>query len=201
MHLMLLLHSPCLSYDFPLLKLGVFSSQVFQESPRAKIWKRKHSPIYEMEKHCNIEISAQISRVSSRKNGESQFRIELEMISLAVHRNLLRIIGYCATPNERLLVYPYMSNGSVAARLRGEPTLDWTTRKKIAVGATRGLLYLHDHCDPKIIHRNVKAANVLLDEHYEAVVGDFGLAKLLDHGESHVTTTVMLFEFMLLLWS
>ncbi|XP_057802792.1 probable LRR receptor-like serine/threonine-protein kinase At2g23950 isoform X1 [Salvia miltiorrhiza] len=129
--------------------------------------------------------------------GESQFRIELEMISLAVHRNLLRIIGYCATPNERFLVYPYMSNGSVAARLRGEPTLDWTTRKKIAVGAARGLLYLHEHCDTKIIYRNVKAANVLLDEHYEAVVGDFGLAKLLDHGESHVTTTVMLFEFML----
>ncbi|XP_057793538.1 brassinosteroid LRR receptor kinase BRL1-like isoform X3 [Salvia miltiorrhiza] len=86
---------------------------------------------------------------------------------------------------------------SVFTNDMGEPTLDWTTRKKIAVGAARGLLYLHEHCDPKIIHRNVKAANVLLDEHYEAVVGDFGLAKLLDHGESHVTTAVMLFEFML----
>ncbi|KAH6819249.1 Leucine-rich repeat protein kinase family protein [Perilla frutescens var. frutescens] len=122
--------------------------------------------------------------------GESQFRTELEMISLAVHRNLLRIVGYCATPSERLLVYPYMSNGSVASRLRGKPALDWNTRKKIAVGAARGLLYLHEQCDPKIIHRDVKAANVLLDEHYEAVVGDFGLAKLLDHAESHVTTAV-----------
>ncbi|KAH1039061.1 hypothetical protein J1N35_040804 [Gossypium stocksii] len=122
--------------------------------------------------------------------GESQFRTELEMISLAVHRNLLRLIGYCATSNERLLVYPYMSNGSVASRLRGKPALDWNTRKRIAIGAARGLLYLHEQCDPKIIHRDVKAANVLLDDYCEAVVGDFGLAKLLDHADSHVTTAV-----------
>ncbi|XP_022730001.1 probable LRR receptor-like serine/threonine-protein kinase At4g30520 [Durio zibethinus] len=122
--------------------------------------------------------------------GESQFRTELEMISLAVHRNLLRLIGYCATSIERLLVYPYMSNGSVASRLRGKPALDWNTRKRIAIGAARGLLYLHEQCDPKIIHRDVKAANILLDDYCEAIVGDFGLAKLLDHADSHVTTAV-----------
>ncbi|GMI92865.1 CLAVATA3 INSENSITIVE RECEPTOR KINASE 2, CLE-RESISTANT RECEPTOR KINASE [Hibiscus trionum] len=122
--------------------------------------------------------------------GESQFRTELEMISLAVHRNLLRLIGYCATSNERLLVYPYMSNGSVASRLRGKPALDWNTRKRIAIGAARALLYLHEQCDPKIIHRDVKAANILLDDYCEAIVGDFGLAKLLDHADSHVTTAV-----------
>ncbi|KAG4143990.1 hypothetical protein ERO13_D05G008200v2 [Gossypium hirsutum] len=122
--------------------------------------------------------------------GELQFRTELEMISLAVHRNLLRLIGYCATSNERLLVYPYMSNGSVASRLRGKPALDWNTRKRIAIGAARALLYLHEQCDPKIIHRDVKAANILLDDYCEAVVGDFGLAKLLDHTDSHVTTAV-----------
>ncbi|KAL0404322.1 UNVERIFIED_CONTAM: putative LRR receptor-like serine/threonine-protein kinase [Sesamum radiatum] len=83
-----------------------------------------------------------------------------------------------------------MSNGSVASRLRGKPALDWNTRKRIAIGAARGLLYLHEQCDPKIIHRDVKAANILLDDYYEAVVGDFGLAKLLDHAESHVTTAV-----------
>ncbi|KAE8735454.1 Protein NSP-INTERACTING KINASE 3 [Hibiscus syriacus] len=122
--------------------------------------------------------------------GDSQFRTELEMINLAVHRNLLRLIGYCATSNERLLVYPYMSNGSVASRLRGKPALDWNTRKRIAIGAARGLLYLHEQCDPKIIHRDVKAANILLDDYCEAIVGDFGLAKLLDHADSHVTTAV-----------
>ena len=153
--------------------------------------------------------------------GEIQFQTEVEMISLAVHRNLLRLFGFCMTPTERLLVYPYMSNGSVASRLKGKhvyrqiririnvmllnapallirlqliltekPVLDWGTRKRIALGAGRGLLYLHEQCDPKIIHRDVKAANILLDDYCEAVVGDFGLAKLLDHQDSHVTTAV-----------
>ncbi|KAI4368967.1 hypothetical protein MLD38_017464 [Melastoma candidum] len=122
--------------------------------------------------------------------GETQFQTELEMISLAVHRNLLRLHGFCTTATERLLVYPYMPNGSVASRLKAKPTLDWSTRKRIALGAARGLLYLHEQCDPKIIHRDVKAANILLDEYCEAVVGDLGLAKLLDHEDSHVTTAV-----------
>ncbi|KAJ9147436.1 hypothetical protein P3X46_029600 [Hevea brasiliensis] len=122
--------------------------------------------------------------------GDIQFQTEVEMISLAVHRNLLRLYGFCITPTERLLVYPYMSNGSVASRLKGKPVLDWGTRKRIALGAARGLLYLHEQCDPKIIHRDVKAANILLDDYCEAVVGDFGLAKLLDHQDSHVTTAV-----------
>ncbi|WOK92641.1 protein NSP-INTERACTING KINASE 1-like [Canna indica] len=122
--------------------------------------------------------------------GEIQFQTEVEMISLAVHRNLLKLWGYCMTATERLLVYPFMSNGSVASRLKAKPTLDWSTRKRIALGAARGLLYLHEQCDPKIIHRDVKAANILLDDYCEAVVGDFGLAKLLDHRDSHVTTAV-----------
>ncbi|KAJ1406465.1 Serine/threonine-protein kinase, active site [Sesbania bispinosa] len=74
--------------------------------------------------------------------------------------------------------------------VKGKPVLDWGTRKNIALGAARGLLYLHEQCDPKIIHRDVKAANILLDDYCEAVVGDFGLAKLLDHQDSHVTTAV-----------
>ncbi|MCD9560874.1 Protein NSP-INTERACTING KINASE 2 [Datura stramonium] len=122
--------------------------------------------------------------------GDKQFQTEVEMISLAVHRNLLRLYGFSMTPTERLLVYPYMSNGSVASRLKAKPPLDWSTRKSIALGAARGLLYLHEQCDPKIIHRDVKAANILLDDDCEAVVGDFGLAKLLDHRDSHVTTAV-----------
>ncbi|KAE8691956.1 putative LRR receptor-like serine/threonine-protein kinase [Hibiscus syriacus] len=126
--------------------------------------------------------------------GEIQFQTEVETISLAVHRNLLRLSGFCTTENERLLVYPYMPNGSVACRLRDNihrrTVLDWTRRKRIALGSARGLVYLHEQCDPKIIHRDVKAANILLDEDFEAVVGDFGLAKLLDHRDSHVTTAV-----------
>ncbi|KAK2642497.1 hypothetical protein Ddye_024260 [Dipteronia dyeriana] len=127
-------------------------------------------------------------------NGEIQFQTEVEMIGLALHRNLLRLYGFCMTPGERLLVYPYMPNGSVADRLRDtcqvKPSLDWNRRMCIARGAARGLLYLHEQCNPKIIHRDVKAANILLDGSFEAVVGDFGLAKLLDRRDSHVTTAV-----------
>lgn len=126
--------------------------------------------------------------------GETAFQREVEMISVAVHRNLLRLIGFCTTPTERLLVYPYMQNLSVAYRLRErkpeEAVLNWPTRKKIALGTARGLEYLHEHCNPKIIHRDVKAANVLLDEDFEAVVGDFGLAKLVDVRKTNVTTQV-----------
>ncbi|KAG5525971.1 hypothetical protein RHGRI_032310 [Rhododendron griersonianum] len=128
------------------------------------------------------------------QGGELQFQTEVEMISMAVHRNLLRLRGFCMTPTERLLVYPYMANGSVASCLRErsetQPPLDWPIRKRIALGSARGLAYLHDHCDPKIIHRDVKAANILLDEEFEAVVGDFGLAKLMDYKDTHVTTAV-----------
>lgn len=74
--------------------------------------------------------------------------------------------------------------------LHGRPVLDWSRRKRIALGTARGLVYLHEQCDPRVIHRDVKAANILLDEDFEAVVGDFGLAKLLDHRDSHVTTAV-----------
>ncbi|XP_019420110.1 PREDICTED: probable LRR receptor-like serine/threonine-protein kinase At5g45780 [Lupinus angustifolius] len=126
--------------------------------------------------------------------GEVQFQTEVEMIGMAVHRNLLRLYGFCMTPDERLLVYPFMPNGSVADRLREtcreKPALDWNRRMHVALGAARGLLYLHEQCSPKIIHRDVKAANILLDESFEAVVGDFGLAKLLDQRDSHVTTAV-----------
>ncbi|GMN43521.1 hypothetical protein TIFTF001_012725 [Ficus carica] len=126
--------------------------------------------------------------------GEVQFQTEVEMIGLALHRNLLRLYGFCMTSDERLLVYPYMANGSVADRLRDtcreRPSLDWSRRLRIALGTARGLLYLHEQCNPKIIHRDVKAANILLDETFEAVVGDFGLAKLLDRRDSHVTTAV-----------
>ncbi|XP_074573176.1 LRR receptor kinase SERK2 [Curcuma longa] len=126
--------------------------------------------------------------------GEAAFLREVEMISVAVHKNLLRLIGFCTTPTERLLVYPFMQNLSVAYRLRefkiGEAVLNWPTRKRVALGTARGLEYLHEHCSPKIIHRDVKAANILLDEDFEAVVGDFGLAKLVDVRKTSVTTQV-----------
>ncbi|KAG6737282.1 hypothetical protein POTOM_058796 [Populus tomentosa] len=126
--------------------------------------------------------------------GEAAFQREVQLISVAVHKNLLRLVGFCTTSSERILVYPYMQNLSVAYRLRelkpGEKGLDWPARKKIVFGAAHGLEYLHEHCNPKIIHRDLKAANILLDDNFEAVLGDFGLAKLVDTKFTHVTTQV-----------
>lgn len=89
------------------------------------------------------------------------------------------------------LLHGWCLNFLFSAELKpGESIVDWPTRKQIALGTARGLEYLHEHCNPKIIHRDVKAANVLLDEDFEAVVGDFGLAKLVDVRKTNVTTQV-----------
>ncbi|XP_073148752.1 BRASSINOSTEROID INSENSITIVE 1-associated receptor kinase 1-like [Henckelia pumila] len=135
-----------------------------------------------------------MKRLKEEHAKETVFHTEVEIFGIAVHPNLLRLCGFCMTPTEWLLVYPCMANGDVALCLRERPEsqapLDWPIRKRIALGSARGLAYLHDHCDPKIIHGDVKAANIFLDEDLEAIVGDFGLAKLMHREDTHVTTAV-----------
>ncbi|XP_020696008.1 LRR receptor kinase SERK2 isoform X1 [Dendrobium catenatum] len=142
----------------------------------------------------NMNIAVKRLKDGLSSFNESSYLHELEMISIAVHQNLLRLIGFCTTASERLLVYPFMPNLSVDYHLRElkpeDPVLDWSTRKRVALGTARALSYLHESCNPKIIHRDVKAANVLLDENFEAVVGDFGLAKLVDMKKTSVTTQI-----------
>ncbi|XP_058186535.1 probable LRR receptor-like serine/threonine-protein kinase At5g63710 isoform X4 [Rhododendron vialii] len=142
----------------------------------------------------NIKIAVKRLTDYHSPGGEAAFLREVQLISVAVHRNLLRLIGFCTMSSERILVYPFMQNLSVAYRLRdlkpGEKGLDWATRKRVAFGAAHGLEYLHEHCNPKIVHRDLKAANILLDDDFEAVLGDFGLAKLVDARLTHVTTQV-----------
>ncbi|XP_057496802.1 probable LRR receptor-like serine/threonine-protein kinase At5g63710 isoform X4 [Actinidia eriantha] len=142
----------------------------------------------------NIRVAVKRLTDYYSPGGEAAFLREVQLISVAVHRNLLRLIGFCTTSSERILVYPFMQNLSVAYCLRdlkpGEKGLDWPTRKRVAFGAAHGLEYLHEHCNPKIIHRDLKAANILLDDDFEAILGDFGLAKLVDTKLTHVTTQV-----------
>ncbi|KAK4480112.1 hypothetical protein RD792_013169 [Penstemon davidsonii] len=128
------------------------------------------------------------------QGGKQYFQTTIDIASMTEHANLLWLLGICMTRTEMVLVYPYMSNGSVASCLRerpeSQPPLDWPKRERIALGSARGLAYLHHHCDRKIIHRDVKAANIFLDEDFEAFIGGFGLAKLMDHKDTHVNTTL-----------
>ncbi|KAF8718776.1 hypothetical protein HU200_025078 [Digitaria exilis] len=118
---------------------------------------------------------------------------EVEIISRVHHRNLVSLVGYCIYSDERLLVYEFVPNKTLDSHLHGHngPPLDWHQRWKIAVGSARGLAYLHDDCYPKIIHRDVKASNILLDHNFEPKVADFGLAKYQPGDHTHVSTRVM----------
>ncbi|KAH7511681.1 hypothetical protein JRO89_XSUnG0178200 [Xanthoceras sorbifolium] len=125
--------------------------------------------------------------------GNREFLVEVLMLSLLHHPNLVNLIGYCADGDQRLLVYEYMPLGSLEDHLQELPPdkkqLDWNTRMKIAAGAAKGLEYLHDKASPPVIYRDLKCSNILLGEGYHPKLSDFGLAKLGPVGDkTHVST-------------
>ncbi|KAL6965714.1 non-specific serine,threonine protein kinase, partial [Sarracenia purpurea var. burkii] len=123
-----------------------------------------------------------------------EFETELETVGSIKHRNLVSLQGYSLSPSGNLLFYDYMENGSLWDLLHG-PTkkkkLDWDTRLQIALGSAQGLAYLHHDCSPRIIHRDVKSSNILLDKDFEAHLTDFGIAKSLCTSKSHTSTYIM----------
>ncbi|WOL16161.1 serine/threonine-protein kinase PBS1 [Canna indica] len=128
--------------------------------------------------------------------GNREFLVEVLMLSLLHHPNLVSLIGYCADGDQRLLVYEFMPLGSLEDHLHDLPPdkepLDWNTRMKIAAGAAKGLEYLHDKATPPVIYRDFKSSNILLGESFHPKLSDFGLAKLGPTGDkSHVSTRVM----------
>ncbi|GLT59411.1 hypothetical protein SLA2020_322310 [Shorea laevis] len=128
--------------------------------------------------------------------GNREFLVEVLMLSLLHHPHLVNLVGYCADGDQRVLVYEYMANGSLEDHLLDLPPekqpLDWNTRMKIALGAAKGLEYLHETADPPVIYRDFKASNVLLSENFNPKLSDFGLAKLgPTGGKTHVSTRVM----------
>ncbi|XP_027335176.1 probable leucine-rich repeat receptor-like protein kinase At5g49770 isoform X3 [Abrus precatorius] len=125
--------------------------------------------------------------------GAVEFKTEIELLSRVHHKNLVGLVGFCFEKGEQMLVYEYIPNGTVMDSLSGKSGIwmDWVRRLKVALGAARGLAYLHELANPPIIHRDIKSSNILLDNHLNAKVADFGLSKLLvDSERGHVTTQV-----------
>ncbi|XP_057799027.1 LRR receptor-like serine/threonine-protein kinase FEI 2 [Salvia miltiorrhiza] len=119
------------------------------------------------------------------------FERELEILGSIKHKYLVNLRGYCNSPTSKLLIYDFLSGGSLDEALHERADqLDWEVRLNIIMGAAKGLAYLHHDCSPRIIHRDIKASNILLDGNFDARVSDFGLAKLLEDEESHITTIV-----------
>ncbi|GKV04200.1 hypothetical protein SLEP1_g16394 [Rubroshorea leprosula] len=130
----------------------------------------------------------------NRGNADRGFERELEAMGDIKHRNILTLHGYFTAPHYNLLIYELMPNGSLYnflhGELKAERILDWPARSKIALGAARGISYLHHDCIPHIIHRDIKSSNILLDQNMEAQVSDFGIATLMEPDKTHVSTAV-----------
>ncbi|KAL6636520.1 hypothetical protein ACP70R_024092 [Stipagrostis hirtigluma subsp. patula] len=126
------------------------------------------------------EVAVKVRSASSIQ-GTREFNNELRLLSVVWHENLVPLIGYCCEKDQQILVYPFMSNGSLQDRLYGEASkrkvLDWPTRLSVCIGAARGLVYLHNFSGRCIIHRDVKSSNILLDHSMCGKVADFGFSK------------------------
>ncbi|KAK4268137.1 hypothetical protein QN277_024830 [Acacia crassicarpa] len=134
-----------------------------------------------------------VKRLQESQHSEKEFASEMATLGTVRHRNLVSLLGFCVAKQERLLVYKYMENGSLHDRLHpdtGGSTMEWSLRLKIAIGAAKGLAWLHHSCNPRIIHRNISSKCILLDADFEPKISDFGLARLMNPIDTHLSTFV-----------
>ncbi|KAL8131842.1 putative LRR receptor-like serine/threonine-protein kinase At1g53440 isoform X2 [Apium graveolens] len=158
-----------------------------------KIGEGGFGPVYKGILPDGQEIA--VKQLSSKsKQGNREFINEIGMISAIQHPNLVKLYGCCIEGNQLLLIYEYLENNSLARALFGRDeqrlNLDWSTRKKIILEIASGLTYLHEESRLKIVHRDIKATNVLLDRNLNAKISDFGLAKLDEEENTHISTRI-----------
>lgn len=134
-----------------------------------------------------------VKRLQESQHSEKEFMSEMATLGIVKHRNLVPLLGFCMAKKERLLVYTNMPKGMLHDQLHpaeGECTLDWPLRLKIAIGAAKGFAWLHHSCNPRIIHRNISSKCILLNAEFEPKISDFGLARLMNPLDTHLSTFV-----------
>ncbi|XVE51733.1 hypothetical protein DITRI_Ditri02bG0064400 [Diplodiscus trichospermus] len=160
-------------------------------SPSKKLGEGGFGPVYKGTLSDGRVVAVKQLSLASHQ-GKNQFVNEIATISAVQHRNLVKLYGCCIEGNRRLLVYEYLENKSLDQALFGNNDLhlDWPTRFNICLSSARGLAYLHEESRPRIVHRDVKASNILLDAELCPKISDFGLAKLYDDLKTHISTRV-----------
>ncbi|CAL8151041.1 unnamed protein product [Prunus armeniaca] len=140
----------------------------------------------------DLNLNVAVKRISSgSRQGLKEYAAEVSIISRLRHRNLVQLIGWCHERKQLLLVYEFMSNGSLDSHLfKAKSLLAWDARYRIAQGLASGLFYLHEEWEQCVLHRDVKSSNIMLDSNFNAKLGDFGLARLVDHGKQSQTTVL-----------
>ncbi|XP_028954618.1 probable LRR receptor-like serine/threonine-protein kinase At1g56140 [Malus domestica] len=156
-----------------------------------KLGEGGYGPVYKGTLSDGRVVAVKQLSVASHQ-GKSQFVSEIATISAVQHRNLVKLYGCCIEGSHHILVYEYLENKSLDQALFGTSNLhlDWPTRFNILLGTARGLAYLHEESRPRIVHRDVKASNILLDAELSPKISDFGLAKLYDDKKTHISTRV-----------
>ncbi|CAM0944579.1 unnamed protein product [Alopecurus aequalis] len=178
---------PLSNSDLPVMDLAVISAATNNFSKENKLGEGGFGPVYRGVLDGASEIA--VKRLSARsRQGAAEFRNEVELIAKLQHRNLVRLLGCCVEKDEKMLVYEYLPNRSLDAFLFGTGKtahLDWRMRQSIILGIARGLLYLHEDSCLKIVHRDLKASNVLLDNKMNPKISDFGMAKIFEDERVH----------------